>query len=92
MTEGAKGSSAYDGQNFYHADVFLCPNPIHIGAGDAFDAGLLYAFMEGKSLAEALVYGNAIAALKLTIAGDIALVTREEVETFLQNQTSSVIR
>lgn len=92
LTQGADGTSAYDGEGLYHATAFEVPNPIRIGAGDAFDAGLLYALLEGKTLAQALVYGNAIAALKLTMPGDIALITRQEVETFLLNQSSSLVR
>ncbi len=92
LTQGANGTSAYDGDGLYHAAAFQVPNPIRIGAGDAFDAGLLYALLEGKPLAQALVYGNAVAALKLTMPGDIALISRQEVETFLQNQSSSLVR
>ncbi|MBZ0286814.1 MAG: sugar kinase [Anaerolineae bacterium] len=92
MTAGGEGASAYDGKTIYHADVFTVPNPIRIGAGDAFDTGLLYALMEGKPLSEALIYGNAVAALKLTIPGDIALITRQELDTFLRNQSTDVAR
>ena len=92
MTAGGDGAGAYDGDTIHHAEVFSVPNPIRIGAGDAFDAGLLYALLEGKSLAEALVYGNAVAALKLTIPGDIALINRQELETFLRQQSSDVVR
>ena len=92
VTAGSEGASAYAGEAVHHADVFSVPNPIRIGAGDAFDAGLLYALMEGKSLPEALTCGNALAALKLTIPGDIALITRQELETFLLNRSSEIAR
>lgn len=92
MTAGGDGASAYDGDAVCHADVFSVPNPIRIGAGDAFDAGLLYALLDGKSLSEALICGNALAALKLTIPGDIALITRHELETFLLNRSSDIAR
>jgi 2-dehydro-3-deoxygluconokinase len=92
LTQGANGTSAFDGSNIHHAPAFEVPNPIRIGAGDAFDAGLLFALLEGKTLAKALVYGNAVAALKLTMPGDMALVTRQEIETFLLNQSSTVVR
>ena len=38
-----------------------------VGAGDAFDAGFIAARLEGRGLAEALAWGNAVAAS--TIAG-----------------------
>jgi len=92
LTEGAKGASASDGTSYHHEAAFQVPNPIRIGAGDAFDAGLLCALMDGKPLPEALRYGHAVAALKLTMPGDIAVVTRQEVETLLQSETPQVIR
>ncbi|MEO8607380.1 MAG: sugar kinase [Chloroflexota bacterium] len=92
MTAGSEGASAYAGDTVHHADVFVVPNPIRIGAGDAFDAGLLYALMEGQSLPDALISGNALAALKLTIPGDIALITRQEFETFLLSRPSDIAR
>jgi 2-dehydro-3-deoxygluconokinase len=92
LTQGANGTSAFDGSDIHHAPAFEVTNPIRIGAGDAFDAGLLFALLEGKTLAEGLIYGNAVAALKLTMPGDMALVTRQEVEAFLLNQSSAVVR
>jgi 2-dehydro-3-deoxygluconokinase len=93
ITHGKDGSSAYDGNSVHHADIFQVENPIQIGGGDAFDAGLLCALMDGKSLQNALVYGNALAALKMTVPGDIALVSRAEVENLLvSNPSSNVVR
>lgn len=51
-----------------------------IGSGDAFDAGVLYGLLakgSGKAMA---VYGDAMAALKCTIAGDLPDVCKEDVE------------
>jgi 2-dehydro-3-deoxygluconokinase len=89
ITHGKDGSSAYDGKAIHHADIFQVENPIQIGGGDAFDAGLLCALMDGKTLPDALVYGNALAALKMTMPGDIALVSRVELENVLASKTSS---
>jgi 2-dehydro-3-deoxygluconokinase len=92
MTQGKGGSSAYDGSDVYHAEIFPVENAIQIGAGDAFDAGLLCALMDGKNLNEALVYGNALAALKMTMPGDIALVSRGEVDGLLANRPTGLVR
>lgn len=92
LTQGGNGSSAFDGNQMAHADVFPAENPIRIGAGDAFDAGLLCALMDGKPLADALTYGNALAALKMTMPGDIALVTREEIEQLISKRASDLLR
>lgn len=50
-----------------------------VGSGDAFCAGLIAGLLQG-SLERGLQYGVALAALKQTIPGDLALVSRAEVE------------
>lgn len=50
-----------------------------VGGGDALCAGLITGLLEG-SLERGLQYGAALAALKQTIPGDLALVSRAEVE------------
>ncbi len=57
-----------------------------IGAGDAFDAGFIAARLLDHPLDEALRWGHALSALKLTIPGDLALVRREELLQLLQEQ------
>lgn len=89
LTRAAHGSAAFDGSVGYHADAFPVPDPIRIGGGDAFAAGLLYALLEGQPLSQALRCANALAALKLTMLGDIAYVTRHELDAFLANQASA---
>jgi fructokinase len=54
------------------------------GAGDAFTAGVIAALSAGESLAEALAFANAVAAVTTTGAGAMtALPTRETVQSFL---------
>ena len=50
-----------------------------VGGGDAFDAGLIYAFMKGLNGADALEFAVAADCLKHSIEGDYTLVTPEEV-------------
>ncbi|MBZ0285904.1 MAG: sugar kinase [Anaerolineae bacterium] len=92
ITQSAKGASSFDGHNTYHVPAFHIQNPITIGAGDSFDAGLLCALLDNKPLPDALTYGNALAALKLTMPGDIALVTRHEIENLLQQNPTTLLR
>lgn len=55
-----------------------------VGAGDAFAAGFLSRWLSDRSaIAVALQAGVAMAALKMTIPGDLALVTPEELEDAL---------
>ncbi len=54
-----------------------------LGAGDSFAAGLIHGLLDGD-LQKGLDFGVALSALKHSIPGDFAWVTREEVESLLQ--------
>jgi 2-dehydro-3-deoxygluconokinase len=54
-----------------------------IGAGDAYVAGFLAATLEGRDLQSAVDFGSAVAALKCSMWGDIALVSRRDVDDLL---------
>jgi fructokinase len=54
------------------------------GAGDAFTAGAIAALAGGESLAEALAFGNAVAAVTTTRTGAMtALPTRADLTSVL---------
>lgn len=93
LTKGGEGALAYDGQAVYDVPAFKVPNVVdRIGAGDSFDAGLLCGLLDGLALPDALRFGHAVAAIKLTIPGDIALTSRAEVERLLAESSSDVQR
>jgi 2-dehydro-3-deoxygluconokinase len=54
-----------------------------LGAGDSFAAGLIHGLLDGD-LQKGLDFGVAASALKHSIPGDFAWVTREEVEALLK--------
>ena len=54
-----------------------------LGAGDSFAAGLIHGLLDGD-LQKALDFGVAASALKHSIPGDFAWITRAEVETMLK--------
>ncbi|GAC1350101.1 MAG: hypothetical protein NVSMB27_29420 [Ktedonobacteraceae bacterium] len=74
--------------------AFPTDGTIRFGSGDAFAAGYIYAYLEGQLYRElreaygvtALSFGNALAALKRCIAGDIAVITPQEVCLLLEKQ------
>ncbi len=92
LTCGAEGAVGCDANGLVEAPAFPVTIVDRIGAGDAFAAGVLCRISEGASLAEALQYGTAVAALKLTVAGDLALVTRAEVDELLRNRAGMLNR
>ncbi|ESP88974.1 bifunctional 2-dehydro-3-deoxygluconokinase/2-dehydro-3-deoxygalactonokinase [Candidatus Halobonum tyrrellensis] len=92
VTRGAKGAVAvHDGEAYdqpaYEADT-LDP----IGTGDAFVGGFLAKRCRGGDVAEALSWGAATAAFKRTTAGDLAVVTPEEVERVVAERGGGIAR
>ena len=80
ITRGDRGCLAWtdDGE----IDVPGIPIPVAdtVGAGDAFTAGLLTQMFEGKPLAQAVRFANALAALAASRAGGTPKIDRAEVE------------
>ncbi len=93
LTQGAADTIAFDGQKYFEAQAFYDVQIVdRIGAGDAFAAGLHCALLDGLPMPQALRYGNAVAALKLTMPGDVALVSRAEVDELLAAGTGEILR
>lgn len=63
-----------------------------VGGGDGFASGLAYAFLSGKSPAEAVEYGATHGALAMTTPGDTSMVTLAEVERAIGASGARVIR
>jgi 2-dehydro-3-deoxygluconokinase len=91
ITCGAEGSIAYDGVRTYRSYGYQVQAVNRLGAGDAFDAGLLYGYLT-SGLQSGLDYGSAMAALKMTIAQNTPLIDREDVERLLSGRDLDVVR
>jgi 2-dehydro-3-deoxygluconokinase len=63
-----------------------------VGAGDAFASGFLFGYLEGKGLAQCLRYARALSAIKYSISGDLAITTREELETLVSRSPQEGIQ
>lgn len=63
IKQGEAGSSVWSATERIHIPAFPVAVNISVGAGDSFNAGFLYGIQQGWSLAEALRFGNAVAAL-----------------------------
>lgn len=93
LTSGAQDSLAHDGRQLHRASAFAGVRIVdRIGAGDAFAAGLHCALLEDMPWPQALRLGNAVAALKLTMPGDVALVRRREVDELLAAGSGEIQR
>lgn len=57
-----------------------------IGAGDAYGAGFLYGLLSTDDEEQAVAWGDAMAALKHTVPGDLCVVSRAELDAVLSGQ------
>lgn len=85
LMRGEEGSLTADGSRVIRPSrrhVVQVVDPI--GAGDAFVGGFLSAILGGRSMQDAVDVGSAVAALKCSTWGDIALVNERDVEETLR--------
>lgn len=94
MTIGPRGALALDKSSgeILRAPAYAIQHVVdRVGAGDAFAAGFIAGYMERDSQ-YGLRLGNAMAALKMTIPGDYALVSRSEVDALLEGTAGGIVR
>ena len=60
-----------------------------IGSGDAYVSGVLFGLLKYNDLQKALEYGNAMAAIKNTIPGDVTTTNLKEIEGIIRSHQSS---
>lgn len=83
----------YDGKQTYSSRRYAIHIVDRIGGGDAFGAGLIYAFLNDYDNQKALDFAVAASCLKQTIEGDFNTVTVAEVEALVNgNQTGRISR
>lgn len=86
LTDGAKGSYAYDGKEMLFMPPYPDPKPPYerTGAGDAFASTFVSALIFGKSLEEALAWGsvNSMSVVQ-EVGAQKGLLTREKIEEYL---------
>ena len=70
LKNGADGARAWDGVEWIEAPVFTINSVDPVGAGDAFNAGFLAAWSEGRGLADALDQGAQLGARTVAVRGD----------------------
>jgi hypothetical protein len=54
-----------------------------IGSGDAYVSGALYGYLKHKDCRKALEYGNAMAAIKHSVIGDMITTDLEEIDSII---------
>ncbi|CAN5479258.1 sugar kinase [soil metagenome] len=86
-----EGVLVWDGQNYYQSPAQPVEMIDRLGAGDALAAGVIHGWLDGD-LAKGVRYGTALAAICLSIHGDMVVTTPEEVEAVLQNSGGGLNR
>jgi 2-dehydro-3-deoxygluconokinase len=75
---------AYQEGKVYHARSYEVEIVDRLGAGDCFAAGLIHGLLD-DDLQKGLDFGVAASAIKHTIPGDFAWISREEVEALMKS-------
>jgi 2-dehydro-3-deoxygluconokinase len=88
-TEQSYSGALFDGHESHYSKIYYLPNAIdRIGSGDAFAAGLIYAMGENLVPREALSFATACGVLKHSLEGDFALLSLEEIKSFIHTGPS----
>jgi 2-dehydro-3-deoxygluconokinase len=84
LLQGQEGSTVLDGGRIWHPSRRHTVQVVDpIGAGDAYVAGFLWATLHGRPAQDVVDTAAAVAALKCSTWGDIALVSPRDVEDVL---------
>ncbi len=82
---GTMTSMVYSHDVLYADEVWEVEAVDRFGVGDAFAAGLLYGLLN-QGPEQGMKIGNAMAAMKMSIPGDINWVTPEEIERLIEKR------
>jgi 2-dehydro-3-deoxygluconokinase len=84
LTKADGGSVCLDDNGIYSEGPYPAVAEVdRVGAGDAFASGFLFGYLEGKDPALCLRYARALSAIKYSMPGDLAITTREELESLV---------
>ncbi|SIR56867.1 bifunctional 2-dehydro-3-deoxygluconokinase/2-dehydro-3-deoxygalactonokinase [Natronorubrum thiooxidans] len=92
VTRGADGAVGWHDGVVHEQAVYETETVSQIGTGDAFTGAFIARRLHGEDVSTALEYAAATAALKRTIPGDVALVTKEEVDAVVADGGTALSR
>ncbi|MCM3093925.1 MULTISPECIES: sugar kinase [unclassified Cytobacillus] len=86
IKDGANGSKLFRNGDWTRAESFRVTTVDTVGAGDGFDAGYIYGWLNGFSKERLLQFANGVGALVTTVSGDNeGLPYLCEVNAFINN-------
>lgn len=92
IKQGSKGSSVADANGFHRIEPYPVKVVDTIGAGDAFNAGFLAGFLEGKSIEECGTMGSLMGGLAVSSYGDTEGLPDRATFDRLRAQTEEIHR
>jgi 2-dehydro-3-deoxygluconokinase len=92
LRRGTWSSTALFGDDVLTGREFAFDVVDRFGTGDAFFAGLLYAYDRDGDPQHALDFGNALCALAHTVEGDVAILSPDEVDALLEEDYSLITK
>jgi len=92
VTRGEQGALAWHDNVVHDHAVYDTDTLNPIGTGDAFAGAFLARRLAGDDVPRALEYASATAALKRTVPGDVALVTKSEVDAVVEGRNEVISR
>jgi fructokinase len=92
ITRGEKGVFAFHkDQGVFWDSGYLLKMKDNIGSGMAFSAGFLHCYLNGKTIQEALNFGNAAGALNATKFGATVFFDKKDVLKFMKKTRKAVL-
>lgn len=89
LTDGPNGAYASDQKNIYYLPIYPGKEIERTGAGDAYGSGFLAALLHGKSVPEAMQWGNANAtSVVLYVGAREGLLHQDALETMIEEFSS----
>ncbi len=78
-------------RSFYEEEPYIDINVVdRVGSGDAYVAGALFGLLKYRSIEQIARYGNAMAAMKSTVSGDIAKCDLSDIERIIKRHSNNV--
>lgn len=93
VTRGQNGVFAYHKKKGAFFEPGYCIEEVdNIGSGMAFSAGFLHYYLNGKSIQQALSFGNAAGALNTTKRGATSFFEKKDVINFMKNTSQNPVQ
>jgi len=92
VTRGSQGAVCRSNIKTVRAKVFSVEPKDTTGAGDSFNAGFLYQWLQGGDINKCMIYGSACGAIATTkMGGSTASPTIDELEKFLLSHPENIV-